>query len=108
MYSSGTQSTNKRCSVEVIGQSSPVVVAMAFSVAIGCIHGVTGRTSNIGRAACAGDITASAIVAVNGEDGEHSTTTVQSAPPFPWIERTLLVGVVLCNGSILDTEVGWE
>ena len=92
--------------MEVIGQSSPVIVAADFSVAIGCIHGVTGRTSNIGRAVCASDITASAIVAVNGEDGEHSTTTIESPPSFPWIERTLLVGVVLCYGSILDTEVG--
>ena len=107
MHSSGTQSINKRCSVEVIGQSSPAVVATAFSVTIGCIHGVTGRTSNIGRAVCAGDITASAIVAVKGEDREDSTTTIaESAPRFPWIERTLLVGVVLCYGSILDTEVG--
>ena len=86
-----------------------MVIATAFSVAIGCIHGLTGRTSNIGSAACAGDITASAIVAVNGEDGEHSTATIaESAPRFPWIERTLLVGVVLCYGSILDSEVGWE
>ena len=68
-----------------------------------CIDGVTGRTSNIVRAACTGNIIAFAVVAVNGEDkGWQSTTTIVRAPRFPRIERTLSARVVLCNSTVAD------
>ena len=54
------------------------------------------------------NITAFAVVAVNGEDEGHSTTTTERAPRFPWIEQTLLADVVLCYRSITGTRVGWS
>ena len=57
------------------------------------------------RAACTGNITAFAVVAVNGEnEGWQSTTTIVRAPRFPRIERMLLVSVdvVLCNNTVAD------
>ena len=48
------------------------------------------------------------LVAVNGEDEGHSTTTIERAPHFPWNEQTLLAGVVLCYRSISGTRVGWS
>ena len=54
------------------------------------------------------NITAFAVVAVNGEDKGHSITTIERAPHFPWIEQTLLAGVVLCYRSISGTGVGWS
>ena len=54
------------------------------------------------------NITAFAVVAVNGEDEGQSTTTIERAPHFPWNKPTLLVGVVLCYRSISGTGVGWS
>ena len=52
------------------------------------------------------NITGFAVVAVNGEGERHSTTTIERAPRFPWIEQTLLAGVILCYRSISGTGVG--